>query len=54
MPLRHWASALAGMMSPASRLSLLVGRLHDDVVVERLEREAKRARVLQHASTILP
>src|SRR5262249_4241163 len=35
------------------RLGLLVGRLDDDIVVQRLEREAKRARVLQHASTIL-
>jgi len=42
-----------GEDQPRPRLGLLVGRLDDDVIVQRLEREAKRARVFQHASTIL-
>ena len=55
MPLRHWASALAGRISPARVSASSSVGLDDDVVVQRLEREAgSGACVFQHAFTILP
>src|SRR6476469_7633923 len=38
---------------PGTRLGLLLGVLDDDEVVERLERQPRRTRILQHAATIL-
>ena len=42
MPVRLSASVLWGMISPVLRLDVLVQRLDDQVVVERLERDRER------------
>src|SRR5262249_33653400 len=49
---RDCGSGRGGKDQPGSRLRLIGHRLHDDELVERLERDVDAPRLLDHAHTI--